>query len=175
MNIKVLGLKNMLFDEQNEEYLDLTAPSYTGDYNTIKTIVAVTPEYAMRPDLVALDHMNGSSYMDALLKINSIYNPFSIDEGTFLLVPAIGSEEGYFKPPITVIPTGEEAANPTSPNPVSETDKKRIERVKQLASRQNNGVTTPLSPNMLQPGETSKMKDGGAIVLGSNMNNRDGL
>jgi hypothetical protein len=36
-------------------------------------------------------------------------------------------------------------------------------------------VTIPLSPNMLQPGETSKMKDGGAIVLGSNMNNRDGL
>jgi hypothetical protein len=175
MDIKVLSLKNTLLDDQNEEYLDLSAPSYSGDYNNIKTIVAITPEYEMRPDLIALDHMNGSSYLDALLKINSIYNPFAIEEGSFLLVPGIGSEEGYFKPQITTLPVTEESANPTSVNPVSEQDKKRLERVKQLASRQTNGVNTPLSPNMLQPGETAKVKDGGAIVLGANMNNRDGL
>ena len=71
-----------------EEILDLTFKSVNTDINPgYARAILVTREMVMRPDLVAHMYCGSHNKVGSLLKINSISNPFSVDEGDVLFIP----------------------------------------------------------------------------------------
>jgi hypothetical protein len=71
-----------------EEILDLTFKSVNTDINPgYARVILVTREMVMRPDLVAHMYCGSHNKVGSLLKINSISNPFSVDEGDVLFIP----------------------------------------------------------------------------------------
>lgn len=73
---------------KGEEVLDLTFKSVNTDVNPgYSRVILVTREMVMRPDLVAHMYCGSQNKVGSLLKINSISNPFSLDEGDILFIP----------------------------------------------------------------------------------------
>lgn len=71
-----------------EEIVDLTFKSVNTDVNPgYARVILVTREMVMRPDLVAHMYCGSHNKVGSLLKINSISNPFSVDEGDILFIP----------------------------------------------------------------------------------------
>ncbi len=71
-----------------EEIVDLTFKSVNTDVNPgYARVILVTREMVMRPDLVAHMYCGSHNKVGSLLKINSISNPFSVDEGDVLFIP----------------------------------------------------------------------------------------
>lgn len=71
-----------------EEIVDLTFKSVNTDVNPgYARVILVTREMVMRPDLVSHMYCGSHNKVGSLLKINSISNPFSVDEGDVLFIP----------------------------------------------------------------------------------------
>lgn len=51
-------------------------------------IFIVTNEYIARPDLISLDAYGDSMFADIICKLNGISNPFELNEGMYLIMPA---------------------------------------------------------------------------------------
>lgn len=52
------------------------------------TVFEVTDEYIARPDLISYDAYGDTMYSDIICKINGISNPFELNTGTLLIIPA---------------------------------------------------------------------------------------
>jgi hypothetical protein len=99
MNIKSLKNKNYLIDSDGERYVDLSQPSILPGAD-VKMLggYRVTSAEEMRLDLVCDRFYGSTEYMDVLMKANNIFNPFSIKEGDFLIIPDVqGIEKIYDK------------------------------------------------------------------------------
>ena len=175
MKIKSLTLKNTIIDQNTgEEYLDLSAPSFRYDVQFgVKAIHYVLPDQAGRVDLISELYYGSTEYVDAICVVNNIFNPFSLNEGTVLVIPNIVNvEDQVYSRPKTA----------TRPNVVqgqfidterqSQKDQARIERLKSKGSDKKSGVNTPLPPNVLQQGQSAKTTSGGNIQLGTNLPTR---
>jgi len=174
MNIRSLELKNKLVDERTGEYyFDLTAPSFIYNENLgISGLHYVTPDQVGRIDKISYLYYGSTDYVDAICVVNNIFNPFTIQEGDFLVIPNLSNPSLVYS-----IPTP--ASRPTpSQEPYIDTgrqnekDQSRIQRLLKKAQEKKSGVTTPLPPNMLQPGETAKTFNNGEIQLGTNLPSR---
>lgn len=78
-------IKSDYLGEKIYNFLDYTfeiPKSYT--YN----IFEVTKEYIARPDLISLDAYGDDMFADIICKLNGISNPFELNEGMKLIVPA---------------------------------------------------------------------------------------
>lgn len=53
-------------------------------------IFRVTEDYIARPDLISYDAYGDSMYADVICKLNGISNPFELNMGMLLIVPAPG-------------------------------------------------------------------------------------
>lgn len=51
-------------------------------------IFTVTSEYVARPDLISCDAYGDSMFGDIICKLNGISNPFELNEGTNIIIPA---------------------------------------------------------------------------------------
>lgn len=175
MNIKSLTLKNTLIDEEaGESYFDLTAPSfkYISEYG-IKSIHYVAFDQAGRIDLVSEQYFGTSEYVDAICIVNNIFNPFSVEEGDILIIPNLKNPQLFYSRPKTNERPNSVQAQYTETARQSQKDQTRIQRLIQKAKNKKNGVTTPLPPNVLQPGEDVKEFAKGKIKLGSNLNTKN--
>lgn len=176
MNIRSLTYKPIVKDQSTgEDYLDLSTPIFRYNKSYIVGVYYVTDEDEARPDLISIKYFGSPSYLDAILIFNRIYNPFSLKKGDLLLIPDVTDESSVYQRP----PSYNEPNSPlktfTDTERQSTKDKNRIERLKQLAKEKKNGAKTPLPPNMLQPGQNGIEAVDGAIILGANMNRREGL
>jgi hypothetical protein len=175
MNIKSLTLKNKLIDENSGEfYFDLTAPSFVYEADLgIKALHYVMPDQVGRIDKIAEIYFGNSEYIDAICVINNIFNPFIIQEGDILVIPNLDRPDLVYQRP-----------NPASrPTPTqepyidtgrqSQKDQSRVQRLIEKAKEKKSGVSTPLPPNMLQPGQDAKSFEGGNIRLGTNLPSRN--
>lgn len=174
MNIKSLTLKNTLIDERTgEAYLDLSAPSfrYVSEYG-IKAIHYVTQGQEARVDIISDIYFGTSEYIDAICIINNIFNPFSISEGDILVIPNLNDPDLFYQRPKTASKPNFIQAEFTDNNRQSEKDQNRIQRLIQKAKDKKNGVSTPVPPNVLQPGQNAKLFSNGNITLGTNLNIR---
>ena len=175
MNIRSLGLKNILIDQNTqEEYFDLSAPSfeYNGDYG-VKAIHYVTHDQAGRIDLISNRYFGSGQYIDAICILNNISNPFSIEEGDVLIIPNVSTNENsiYFRPKLAKTPDKIQSQY-INTDRMSQKDKSRIDRLAAKGSGKEGAVRTPLPPNVLQPGQKSKKMKDGEILLGTNIPTR---
>lgn len=174
MNIRSLALKNKLVNERTGEfYFDLTAPSFIYDADLgIKAIHYVMPDQVGRVDKISEIYFGSTQYIDAICVVNNIFNPFSLQEGDVIVIPNLKRPDLVYQRP-----------NPASrPTPTqepyvdtgrqSQKDQSRIQRLIQKAKEKPSGVTTPLPPNMLQPGQDTKVFKDGGILLGANLPSR---
>lgn len=175
MNFKVFDFKPIVLDENEEEYFDLSAPVFDYNSSTAKALVFVNQEYASRGDLIAFDQFGDEGYLDSIMKVNNLYNPFALEEGQFLIIPAVEAGSPFYTKPAQVqLPANDQATTQfQQPDPNNVKDKNRVERLKQIAAKQPNGVTIPLPPNALQPGEEMfKKQPNSTVIAGANMNTR---
>jgi hypothetical protein len=81
---KVRDLTQTMLDLKNKTYV-----SYS--------VYRVPKDYAMRPDLISKSVYNNSIYAEIILKFNGISNPFSINEGDYILIPDLDSAKNKVK------------------------------------------------------------------------------
>jgi len=172
MNIKVLKKKPKI-EIGDESYIDLSYNSYANGsiFSTLLGFEIVNNDMEMRPDLICLKWYNSTEHLDLLLKANNIFNPYSIQEGDLLIIPAIGSEEKTYKNP------GEmkkhvlrEAFIDTSRMNANDIARLKalIEKTKDKKAR----LKQPLPPNMLSEGRKNKKftSDGQIILTNHHLN-----
>lgn len=118
---------------------------------------------AMRLDLIANKYYGWADKLDAILWANNIYNPFSIEEFTWLIIPRVKDSVSYaVNPKESKMP--DEGTQSTSSKITlaanklnSSGDKAKEEREKKRAKRK---------PNELSEGASNKKVDGATILLG---------
>jgi hypothetical protein len=96
-----LDKKAIFVKDDGTQVKDLTESMFNlGNTSYAKyNVYRVPKEYAMRPDLIAAAVYNSASYAEIILKYNGISNPFSINEGDLILVPALDSAKDNIKTP----------------------------------------------------------------------------
>lgn len=71
-----------------EEVLSLLDRTFEYAKDFSFNVFAVTEDYIARPDLISNDAYGDTMYADVICKINGISNPFELDMGTMLILPA---------------------------------------------------------------------------------------
>lgn len=171
MNIKSLTLKNKLVDENTGEfYYDLTAPSfiYSAELG-VKALHYVMQDQVGRVDKISELYFGNSEFIDAILVVNNIFNPFSLEEGEILIIPNLERPDIVYQKPNTATRPNSVQEPFTDTGRQTQKDQSRIQRLLEKAKEKKAGVNTPLPPNMLQPGQATKIFKDGEIKLGSNL------
>jgi len=177
MEIKSLIYKNDTHDVDGNVYVDLSQGSFAYGNNDPGTITYLSERYNGRADLIALDFLDDGSFVDSILKINSVFNPFSVGEGDILFIPISpkDNESTYYSYPQLIRPLMFDDTTKSTGNKSDQStiDPARLTRLSQIASQQPNGVTTPLPPNQMQPGDQFKTEtSSGYLVMGTNLPTR---
>lgn len=165
MNIKILKKKPTITINE-EDYLDLSANSFNTDILVDFYLgFEIVDEFGeMRPDLIALKWYGTTENLDILLKVNNIFNPFSIKEGDLLVIPAIKGDTEIYKQQGSVKKF--ELRNKFSD--VTRMSANDIARLKALVAKnkdKKNKLKQPLPPNMLSEGVSNKKFEQGSIIL----------
>lgn len=72
--------------------VDMVTPTYVLYQNSeIRTMVFVSDNTAMRPDLVAAMYYGYDEDTDLLMSYNDVGNPFAVDVGDLFIIPSISS------------------------------------------------------------------------------------
>ena len=177
MEIKSLIYKNEAIDDDGNIFFDLSQASFDFGTNDPGTITYLSERYNGRPDLIAIDFLDEPGYLDSVLKVNGVFNPFSIGQGDVMFVPISprDNESAYYAYPqiiksLAIAGTSKSTGNDSDQATI---DPERLARLSNIASKQPNGVSTPLPPNQLQPGDRSKTElDSGYIAMGTNLPTR---
>lgn len=177
MDIKSLLYKNEAIDEDGSIYFDLSQASFDFGDNDPGTVTYLSERYNGRPDLIAIDFLDEPGYLDSVLKVNGVFNPFSVGQGDILFIPVSprDNESAYYFYPQIIKPleiNGTSKSTGNTPDQ-STVDPERLARLSQIASRQPNGVSTPLPPNQMQPGDAFKTElSSGYLAMGTNLPTR---
>lgn len=152
---------------------DLTKSSLT--YNNIDIQIEdfffVKDIYKMRPDLIAAIKLGDQSKVGSLLKINGISNPFSLDEGRFILIPSSSTVERSFDARKIKNQASASSNTNTNPNDVfrknQEQKKFKVSdgRKKFLESKVKNKPEMILPPNVMQPNKKQILKKNGFLIF----------
>ena len=166
MNIRSLSLKNILKDDNGEEYFDLSVPSFDVSKLGVMDVHMVTIDEEGRLDKICSKYYGDASNMDVVCLINHIFNPFSIKAQDLLVIPYISSitDEIYAKPEIPGWISGGEAKSGV--NKTNEKDENRVNRLKQQKA--------PRKTNDLPEGKTAKKYVNGKVILGTHLNTNNG-
>lgn len=87
-------LKTPIYDLLDQTFV---FPNTDYSYNLIE----VSDEYIARPDLISLDAYGDSFYTDIICKINGISNPFELNVGKILVIPAAENISDFIYHPTT--------------------------------------------------------------------------
>lgn len=170
MDIKSLSLKNKLKDENGEEYFDLSVPSFNTSPLSIKALHFVTQDEVGRIDKICNSYYGSTKYIDMLCLVNHIFNPFSIQEHDALIIPEITSlEDAIYSMP--VVPTWLSGSTTSTSSgsqtkQTNEKDENRINRLKRQSEKRK--------ANELKQGQSVKKYINGKIILGTNLNIKNG-
>lgn len=76
-------------DYLQEDIINLLDTTFEFPSEYTYNIFEVTEDYVARPDLVSYDAYDDTMYSDIICKLNGISNPFELDEGMLLIIPAL--------------------------------------------------------------------------------------
>ena len=137
----------------------------------IQKLFMVDRDEEMRPDLICMQAYGSTDKTGSLMKVNGISNPFAVGTGSLFMVPVEDRLDAAFEQKRSAIRSGNTTTNPntaflrtqqTKSFKVSESRKKFVE----AQNKAKNPVSTPLPPNVLQPGEVQTFKTNEFISLG---------
>ena len=137
----------------------------------IKKVYYYTEDDQMRPDLVAMYNYGDQGYMGSLLKFNGYSNPFAVDTGQILYIPSDRSIKDGFEQKKKEDKGGNTNTSPASAfkkNQERKIAKPSEGRKKYLETKIKNQPSQILPPNMMQPGESSVIRQGGKIIFAPN-------
>lgn len=132
----------------------------------ITNIIAVTEDFAMRPDLIAKTFFGDDGMLDLLLKYNGISNPFSLAPGDLLAIPEPIQMKKMMRMPMADedIEYSMEVKEFKYFDEAVKRDNKRMMLLMQKAKNKE-----LLPPNVNQPGDKNiKFKDG-KVVFGEDV------
>jgi hypothetical protein len=172
MNSESLKKTKIVDQVTGEEKFNFSRPSIMlkDDVNVI-AIHLVKGHEQMRPDLISYLYYGTPDYVDLVLKMNGISNPFSLKEGQFLRIPDRMGAERYRKNLKKV--SNKPRTQFTDTRRLSKQDEKRKQFLEQRSKTKTNGSSENLPPNMLKSNQSSKVFKNGKIILGSNLNTKD--
>lgn len=150
-----------------EEILDLTFKSVNSDIIPgYSRIILVTREMVMRPDLVAHMYCGSHNKVGSLLKINSISNPFTLDEGDILFIP---DSETMNK--IVAKPAESDAseARKSFRKQLQERISKVSEQRKEYLNSVDISSAAALPPNIVKEGDEQFKVLDGKLIFGSDI------
>jgi hypothetical protein len=165
LSITTLYNKNSFIKQNGDVIVDLTKASL--EYNKpvkYKSIIIVTYDYVMRPDLIAKATIGDANKLDYILKFNGISNPFSIDVGDILLIPDENEMGAIFKTPDIDDDDAIKKSKVSIVTITSTKDEKRLAMLQAMANKKD-----ILPPNINKPGDQNiKYKDG-KIIFGEDI------
>lgn len=127
---------------------------------------AVNEEEAMRPDRIAERLYGDSMLWDSILKFNGVSNPFSLDSGEIMFLPAITTLKKCLKSPTEVPEKGKEtnlnANEQKLVNAKTNKDKKMLEALRRK-------VAEVVPPNVNKTGTKNVVTRDGLVILGGSM------
>lgn len=169
--IKSLDLKNTLIDENGEEYLDLSVPSFNYKTLLIHDFFFVSEFEEMRIDSISYKYFSTMKNIDAIMVVNNITNPFSIKSGDMLIIPDI-DESCYNKPDIV-----KDVAERNGTKPIqkqyNQIDENRERRLKNLTKESKSSIAIEQhKPNELTSTQVVKRYVNGKVILGTNLNTK---
>lgn len=89
LNYKTLNYKTALTSDYLEEDLqNLLDTTFIIPKSYGYSVVEVDREYIARPDLISYQAYGDTMYADVICKLNGISNPFELNEGMLIIVPA---------------------------------------------------------------------------------------
>lgn len=181
----VIDKKRKYKDEEDEDIVNLSDCIIDATNIHLSSYQLISEQYTCRIDRFTNDFVFPSSdAIDTVMYANNITNPFSINEGDSLFIP-LHNEDLYVSNNNVTFPKSSNLSDETTNEAdkfinktVEATNKlkstkddnrqKRLERIAEM--RKSN--TTPLSPNMLQKGQSAKKFQSGKIILGANINTK---
>lgn len=167
MNISVLKQKQPIIID-GKEFIDLSPNCYKNDniYSSILGYDVVTPDTAMRIDIIALKWYGSTEYIDILLKANNIFNPFSIQADDVLVIPNIKSLGEIFRTPGEL--TQKDIRKDIIKNQTVRSDVSKLESIANKNKNKKNRLKNPLPPNMLAVDDSNRLVGNGMINLTNN-------
>lgn len=84
----LLNKSTIVSDYLGEEIYNLLDQTFEIPADYSYNIFHVTEEYIARPDLISLDAYGDTMFGDVICKLNGISNPFELNEGMLIILPA---------------------------------------------------------------------------------------
>lgn len=155
------GILMMDFLENNFEV------NYLDDTLLIERIILIEERHLCRPDLISWESYNNVNYVDIILKFNQISNPFSMNLYDLILIPNIQTAINFYKRNKL---TTEKLIKDTKalfldPTKASKKDIARLEQLKKISARRQNGSTEIKPTNLLRNSEVPFSTDGNRIIF----------
>jgi len=159
--------------ERNYGIWDLTRSSitYSGVDVRFKSYVVIKSDDQMRPDLLAFRSFGDMNYTGSLLKLNSISNPFAVQEGEVFAIPTPKSVDSMFSNKKAL--KDETNNNPNAKFRDSQEQRKFkvSDSRKEFLAKRKNPTPQVLPPNVLQNGERQTVRTNSVIGLAPDVSN----
>ena len=88
-NVLLQGKKEIYSEYLGEKIFNLSDQTFQIPKSFQYQVIEVTADYIGRMDLISQQIYGTNSYSDILCKINGISNPFELNEGDRLVIPAL--------------------------------------------------------------------------------------
>lgn len=147
------------------DMLDLSLTTVDIDMmSQVENMHFVTSDEEMRLDNIANKYYGWADKLDAILWANGIFNPFSIEEGDWLIIPRVKDSDLYaVNPKVSKMPD-EENTQSTSSKISTAADKLNSSAKK--AKKEREKKKEMRRPNEQTPGKSHKQVNGAVLLLG---------
>jgi len=161
LTTKLLRVKKFFTNAFGESVVDLVSSTFNFGEAAGGAGPTVVSEFEnMRPDLVSDRVLGSQEYWEALLKFNGISNPFSVEQGEIMLVPAISEISKLIVPPKSVLEKGTEPAKKNEEAVIKPKTTKDQQRLQSIRSK----VPEVVPPNVnLSGAKNVKVVEGRVI------------
>ena len=168
---KLFTSKKTFVISTGETIIDLISSTFRfGENQSSPGPAIVSSEEAMRPDLIAERIYSNQDHWASVLKYNGISNPFSLDPGEILLVPAYKAVQTMIGAPKEVFEKGTEPAKKNESLIISPKNKKDQKRLDSLRTK----VAEIVPPNVNLTGAKNVKVENGVVTFGGNMTQTPG-
>jgi len=174
MDLTIFRLKP-IFSKGGENILDMTYPSIRYNYSSrLDSVVAISRDMSMRPDLVSRAAYGTNNQWDLILKFNGYSNPFSVNEGDIYLIPSLDDMTEQLAPSgvqnvvaDTVRKQYIDVSKKAKNDPrLAENEMKRREAQRKLVENLGVQSVSNLPPNISEEGDREIVIRGGKVFFG---------
>jgi hypothetical protein len=164
MNYNTLHNKNIITSPTGERYKDLISRTFEiNESLKIADFFRVSADLVMDPAGISFRYYGTTDYADAIMKINEISNPFSIEEGDILVMVQDSQIKNFYRNPDQSAARLSSQFNEETRQ--SQKDKARLAFLKQKNKDKRNKSNDNSPSRILKDGESVFRFNDGKIIL----------